>query len=139
LNGPLAGPKTRAYYRQFFAENDFAKQIKLDAEKALRTCQGLLSTFSVKFKKLEKGRWLSGEVQSVDVCQPVIVYELTRKEGFLWSLKETVISIGNSPSCKAIADEKPLPAKFYTSLVVESEPQCDFISWFGGVGPSLSP
>ncbi len=97
--------------------------------------------FRSEVQKVGKGRWLSGEIRSLDVCQAVIVFELTSKDGVFWSLKESFISVKDSPACKTIADEKrPLPAKFYNNRGAdESEPQCDFISWFGGVGPSLSP
>jgi hypothetical protein len=131
LKDPSGGPKLRAYYRQrFAAEPDFAKWMKVEADKDLRTCQGILKTFSAKFKKLGKHRWLSGEIQAdLGLCHAVIVYELTSNEG-VWSLKESFISIGDSPACNAIADEKrQLPAKFYSWMGGESEPQCDFISW----------
>jgi hypothetical protein len=114
--------------------------MKVEADKDLRTCHGILKTFSAKFKQLGKGRWLSGEIRAdLGLCQVVIVFELTSKEG-VWSLKENYISMEDSPACKAIADEnRPLPARFYSWMGGESEPQCDFISWAGGVGPSLSP
>jgi len=54
LNDPSAGPKMRAYYRQLFAENDFAKRMKVEADKESRTCHGSLKTFAAKFKKLGK-------------------------------------------------------------------------------------
>src|SRR5258708_9045490 len=103
--------------------------MKVEADKDLRTCQGLLKTFSAKFKKLGKGRWLSGEIRAdLGLCQVVIVFELTSKEG-VWSLKENYISMEDSPACKAIADEKkPLPASLYGWTARESEPQCDVSS-----------
>jgi hypothetical protein len=142
LNDPSTGPKLRAYYLQrFAAEHDFAEEMKVEVNKSLRTCQGILKTFSAKFKQLGKGRWLSEEIQSLDFCRAVIVFELTSKDGIFWSLKESFISVKDSPACKASADETgSLAAKLYSNQNVdEFEPQCDFISWFGGVGPSLSP
>jgi hypothetical protein len=141
LNDPSVGPRMRAYNRQIVAENDFAKQMKLVFDKESRTCHGSLKTFAVKFRKLGKGRWLSDEIQSLDFCRAIIVFELTSKDGELWSLKESVISVKDSPACKASADETGLLAvKLYSWMGGDDfEPQCDFISWLGGVGPSLSP
>lgn len=141
LNNPSAGPKMRAYYRQLFAaESDSAKEMKVELDKSFRTCQGSLKTFSTKFRKLGKGRWLSDEIQTLDFCRAIIVFELTSKDGIFWSLKESVISVKDSPACKANADEPGALSALYSNQgAVDFEPRCDFISWFGGVGPSLSP
>jgi hypothetical protein len=109
-------------------------------DKSFRTCQGSLKTFSTKFRKLGKGRWLSDEIQTLDFCRAIIVFELTSKDGIFWSLKESVISVKDSPACKANADEPGALSALYSNQgAVDFEPRCDFISWFGGVGPSLSP
>jgi len=43
LNDPSTGPKLRTYYQQrFAAEPDFAKWMKVELDKGLRTCQGSL-------------------------------------------------------------------------------------------------
>jgi hypothetical protein len=85
LNDPSTGPKLRAYYQQrFAAEPDTAKEMKVELDKDLRTCRGSLKTFSTKFRKLGKGRWLSDEIQSLDFCRAIIVFELTSKDGVWW-------------------------------------------------------
>lgn len=141
LNDPSAGPKLRAYYRKRFAvETDFAKWMKVEADKDARSCHGFLKTFSAHFKKVDEGRWLSNEIQAQEgPCQEVIVFELTDKQSEFQSLKERLISVGGSHACEAISgDEKLLPVKTYSGMGGESELQCDFVSW-SGVGPSLSP
>lgn len=140
---PQIGPKTRKYSQQM-VEACSAKdpRVFLDNLSSVtkRTCGLLVEPFSLDFKKIGKGQWLSNPGPQ-GVCSVVKTYVLKRDERYdlagvlgMWTLTETIVARGTeSPLCKPPLDSekkrelnKPFVWSWNNYNAFEI-PACDFI------------
>ncbi len=139
LNDPTLGPKTKEFWRQFIAASsarDPVKLTNLTQSKQQRTCGSQLGTYSIEFKQIGKGRWLSNEGPQ-GLCKIVRIYQLDLNPSApeLWTLTQKNITTGDvsNPMCKMFANaEQQEPVEVYSwEYKHEFELPCDFIEWFG--------
>lgn len=139
LNDPTLGPKTKEFWRQSFAASsahDLVKLINLTQSKQQQTCGSQLSAYSIEFKKIGKGRWLSNEGPQ-GLCNIVRIYQLYQNPSSpeLWTLTQKNITTGDvsNPLCKMFANaEQQEPTEVFSwEYKHEFELPCEFIQWFG--------
>jgi hypothetical protein len=140
LNEPTLGPKTKEFRQQFVAAlsaHDVVQFTNLIRSEQQRTCGSWLSTYSIEFKKLGKGRWLSNEGPQ-GACKIVRIYELDEVPSApeFWTFTQKNITTGDisNPVCKMFANaEQQEPVEVFSWDKHEFELPCDFIEW-GGTG-----
>jgi hypothetical protein len=133
------GPKMKARY-QTMINACLSKDLKtliddMNTENS-RTCSIWVETFTLDFKRIGKGKWLTGsEPQSL--CNVVSIYELDDvRYGSALTVKNTVVTVGGPPSgvaefpkgiCEAIREDTKEPMVWRLTNNDVIEPTCDFI------------
>jgi hypothetical protein len=136
LNDPTSGPKTKEFFLQLFAalsSKDLVKATKLTNERQQRTYGGYVTSYSIDFKKIGKGKWLSNEGPQ-GMCRVVRIYELEADPANgLWTLVQKNITTGNTSEqlCKSIANAERQPSEEMLSWKSpgEFELPCEYIGW----------
>ena len=139
LNDPASGPKTKEYWRLFFAaasSKDLVKLSNLSNAKQQQTCHANVTGYSIDFKKIGKRKWLSNEGPQ-GMCNVVRIYELDGGTGLangLWTFVQKNITTGNTTNsmCKSISnlEKQPSEETFSWQSPDEFELPCEYIEWF---------
>lgn len=134
------GPKMKGHYQTVVSaclSKDFEPLIATLNSQNSRTCSIWIESFTLHFKRIGKGKWLTGS-EPQGLCNVVEVFELESVAGIssVGSVKSTVLAVGGtktgvpefpSRACKIISEEAKEPMLWSVTNQDKFEPTCDFI------------
>jgi hypothetical protein len=135
------GPKMKEHYQTIIRAclaKDFNTLIDNVNTQDARTCGIWVETFTLEFKRIGKGKWLTGS-EPQGLCNVVSIWEMeiSGPIGFVVdTVKNTVVTVGGTKggvpefppgACKAIREEAKEPTVWRAANENKFEPTCDFI------------
>jgi hypothetical protein len=135
------GPKIKGDYQTLInacLSKDFKTWFDNVNTQNSRTCGIWVETFTLDFKRIGKGKWLTGS-EPQGLCNVVSIWEMEVSGiiGFVVdTVKNTVLTVGGTKggvpefppgACKAIREEAKEPTVWRAANENRFEPTCDFI------------
>jgi len=137
------GPKMKGRYQAMTnacRSKDFKTLVDEMNSQDSRTCSIWVENFTLDFKRIGKGKWLTGS-EPQGLCNVVEVFELEVFAGtsMATTVKSTVLTVGGTRSgapefppgvCKAIREDTKKAMEWSLTNQNVFEPTCDFIVFF---------
>ncbi len=133
------GPKMKTRYQTMInacLSKNFKTLIDEMYTEKSRTCSIWVETFTLDFKRIGKGKWLTGS-EPQGLCNVVSIYELDDvRYGFALTVKNTVLTVGGTKSgvpelfsgaCEAYREDTKEPMVWRLTNNNVFEPTCEFI------------